>query len=79
MATAGDAYATEDDAAQGAADGGTGYASDVRGPDGAAAAPHRPDLTREELDREWGERPADPDASSDDDERLLRERPPHWE
>lgn len=38
----------------------------------------KPDLSAAELDRGWGERPRDPDRLSDDDERLLRERPPHW-
>lgn len=37
------------------------------------------DLTKDELDRGWGERPPDPDRLSEEDERLLRERPPHWE
>lgn len=38
-----------------------------------------PDKTGDELDVGWGERPRDPDRLSENDERLLRERPPHWE
>ncbi len=34
-----------------------------------------PDQTSDDTDRGWGERPDD----ADDDERLLREKPPHWE
>ncbi len=34
-----------------------------------------PDQTSDDTDRGWGERPDDTDA---DDERLLREKPPHW-
>jgi hypothetical protein len=33
-----------------------------------------PDQTSDDTDRGWGERPDD----ADDDERLLREKPPHW-
>lgn len=33
-----------------------------------------PDQTSDDTDRGWGERPDD----TDDDERLLREKPPHW-
>jgi hypothetical protein len=32
-----------------------------------------PDDTTDDTDAGWGERPAD------NDERLLAERPPHWE
>jgi hypothetical protein len=32
-----------------------------------------PDQTRDDTDAGWGERAAD------NDERLLAERPPHWE
>ncbi len=35
------------------------------------------DKTAAELDLGWGERPSEP--ADEDDERLLRERPPHWE
>lgn len=35
--------------------------------------PVLPEQTRDDTDREWGER------SPDDDERYLRDRPPHWE
>jgi AcrR family transcriptional regulator len=37
-------------------------------------APVRPEQSREDTDAEWGE-PAEPD----DDERLYRDRPPHWD
>ena len=33
-----------------------------------------PDQTSDDTDRGWGERPDD----TDDEERLLREKPPHW-
>ena len=45
----------------------------------AAAARRVPDKTIEDLDVGWGERPREVDRLSADDERLLRERPPHWE
>lgn len=35
--------------------------------------PVLPVRSKEETDAGWGERPA-----PDDDERLYRERPPHW-
>jgi hypothetical protein len=35
--------------------------------------PILPDQTRDDTDRDWGER------RSGNDERLLDERPPHWE
>jgi hypothetical protein len=35
-----------------------------------------PDQTGDDLDVGWGERA---DDSSDDDERFLRECPPHWQ
>jgi hypothetical protein len=35
--------------------------------------PVLPDQTRDDTDRGWGE------ESSDNDRRLLDERPPHWE
>ncbi|CAN5267920.1 hypothetical protein BH24ACT9_BH24ACT9_16300 [soil metagenome] len=38
-----------------------------------------PDKRRAELEIGWGERPPEPDRLSEDEERLLRERPPHWE
>lgn len=38
--------------------------------------PVLPDQTADDLDIGWGE-PAGGDR--DDDERFLRERPPHWE
>ena len=34
-----------------------------------------PEQTSDDTDRGWGE-PVDVD--SDDDERLIREKPPHW-
>jgi AcrR family transcriptional regulator len=37
-------------------------------------APARPEQSREDTDAGWGE-PAEPD----DDERLYRDRPPHWD
>ena len=33
-----------------------------------------PDQTTDDTDRGWGEQPDD----ADDDERLIREKPPHW-
>jgi len=41
--------------------------------------PDKPDMSAEELDVGWGERSREPDRLSEEDERLLRERPPHWE
>jgi hypothetical protein len=35
--------------------------------------PVLPEQTRDDTDSGWG------DSAKDDDERLLRERPPHWE
>jgi AcrR family transcriptional regulator len=40
----------------------------------APPAPVRPEQSREDTDAGWGE-PAEPD----DDERLYRDRPPHWD
>ena len=34
-----------------------------------------PDQTTDDTDRGWGE---SPDDAEDDDERLIREKPPHW-
>jgi hypothetical protein len=34
-----------------------------------------PDQTADDTDRGWGEHP---DDTEDDDERLIREKPPHW-
>ena len=34
-----------------------------------------PDQTTDDTDRGWGEQP---DDAEDDDERLIREKPPHW-
>ncbi|MGI8720672.1 MAG: hypothetical protein ACR2JG_00440 [Geodermatophilaceae bacterium] len=45
----------------------------------AAAATRVPDKKIEELDVGWGEPPRELGRLSEDDERLLRERPPHWE
>ena len=33
-----------------------------------------PEQTSDDTDRGWGE----PDDDPDDDERLIREKPPHW-
>jgi hypothetical protein len=44
--------------------------SESRGEDEVAL----PDQTTDDTDRGWGEE-AD---EADDDERLLREKPPHW-
>lgn len=33
-----------------------------------------PEQSADDTDRGWGEHPDD----ADDDERLLREKPPHW-
>ncbi len=46
--------------------------SDIAVP--AAARPVLPERAREDTDAAWGERP-----EPDDDERLRRERPPHWD
>ncbi len=40
--------------------------------------PVLPDQTRDDTDRGWGE-DGGRDDRGDDDERFLRERPPHWE
>jgi len=34
-----------------------------------------PEQTSDDTDEGWGERP---DDGADDDERILREKPPHW-
>jgi hypothetical protein len=34
-----------------------------------------PEQTTDDTDRGWGE---PPDDAEDDDERLIREKPPHW-
>jgi hypothetical protein len=44
------------------------------GPDDPGDAPVLPVQSREDTDAGWGE-PAEPD----DDERLFRDRPPHWD
>jgi hypothetical protein len=36
-----------------------------------------PEQTTDDTDVGWGEQPDESDES-DDDERLLREKPPHW-
>jgi hypothetical protein len=44
-------------------------------------APVVPERSDDDEDRGWGGRDwtdADPDDGTDDDERLERERPPHW-
>lgn len=46
---------------------------------GATREPVEPDLTADELEVGWGERPHESGRSTDSDEWLLRERPPHWE
>jgi hypothetical protein len=55
------------------------------GPDDA---PVLPDQTLDDTDAGWGEAGGDPEhgdlehggrGSASDDERYLRERPPHWE
>lgn len=50
----------------------------------ADRAPDQPadttsDKRAAELDIGWGERHREPDQPSEEDERLIRERPPHWE
>lgn len=35
-----------------------------------------PEQTSDDTDRGWGEHPDDGDLT--DDERLIREKPPHW-
>jgi hypothetical protein len=40
---------------------------------GPGDPPVLPDQSQEDTDAGWGERP-----EPDDDERLSRERPPHW-
>jgi hypothetical protein len=37
------------------------------------AEPVLPEQTRDDLDRGWGE------STSSNDDRLLEERPPHWD
>jgi hypothetical protein len=34
-----------------------------------------PEQTTDDTDRGWGDHP---DDAEDDDERLIREKPPHW-
>lgn len=58
-----------------------GAESAAAGRSGAAAGPHEPPVlptqTGDDTDAGWGESWRDePDS---DDERYLRERPPHWE
>ena len=36
-----------------------------------------PEQTSDDTDRGWGEHPDDGDGLGDD-ERLIREKPPHW-
>jgi hypothetical protein len=45
-------------------------------PEADAGPPVLPDLTTDEQDVGWG---AAPWRDADDDERYLRERPPHWD
>ena len=47
-----------------------GNPQDRDGPEDDEVLPSR---SAEDTDRGWGERP-----DEDDDERLLREKPPHW-
>jgi hypothetical protein len=61
-------------ASHGAASGASREATLSCGPDEAPVLPTR---TADDTDTGWGERWRDePDS---DDERYLRERPPHWE
>ncbi len=52
--------------------------NDQTGEPESPAAPE-PDKTAAELDVGWGSFLDESDNPTDDDERLLRERPPHWE
>jgi hypothetical protein len=47
--------------------------TDRQGYDDDAADEVLPDQTSDDTDRGWGEAP-----DEDDDERLIREKPPHW-
>jgi len=38
--------------------------------------PVLPEQTRDDTDGAWGDRP---EEDREDDDRFLRERPPHWE
>lgn len=38
-----------------------------------------PDQTRDDTDAGWGERRSPVSVMSEDDRRLLDERPPHWD
>ena len=40
---------------------------------GAREAPPEDERSADDTDRGWGE-----DGPADDDERFLRDRPPHW-
>lgn len=37
-----------------------------------------PEQTSDDTDRGWGEHPDDAGDDLSDDERLIREKPPHW-
>ncbi len=37
-----------------------------------------PEQTSDDTDLGWGEAPPDDDAEAADDERLRRDKPPHW-
>jgi hypothetical protein len=47
--------------------------SEQQGYDGGADDEVLPEQTSDDTDRGWGEHPPE-----DDDERLIREKPPHW-
>lgn len=54
--------------------------SDGHGTGGDKPAPEQrvlPDITGDEVGAGWGESPDRPDDPDGDDERYLRERPPH--
>ena len=51
-----------------------GPAADPAPPAPPAAAPILPTQSREDTDIGWGEY-----RDRDDDDRLLRDRPPHWD
>ena len=55
-----------------------GSGSTVSGSTGASDGPVLPEQTRDDTDEGWGGRDRE-DWPGDDDERYLRDRPPHWE
>ncbi len=48
------------------------------GRDAADDEPVLPDQTTDDTDRGWGEDGDGRASDADDDERLIRDKPPHW-